>query len=446
MEINPLSTTKKNETIHFSRIIPWLEFVILLVTAITCINLYTTFVAEEQLKLSLGSVFIQAVLLGLCVIHGCVIALGNQKSRKAKIIRMLCVGATILFTLVTITLIRISVRATVNPAAIHDSAIQTEAAFDDVMSKKNPYSATFEQSFPTGTWNPIILNGHQLRNPAIEHYIYLPGQFLIEGVVGSIEKATLGIRDARILNLLLVIALAATIGWILRRSEWMPALLLLFSANPVVIRFLSEGRNDFLFLGLVCFAFLALAKKQLAVSAVLFGLALTTKQFAWFCVPFLFVYFWKVYGLGSRELIRFGVISFGIFAIVCIPFVAWDAPAFFDDVIRFPAGSATGEQIPITGFGFSPLITAFGVSETAYFPFWIFMIAATAPLIVLFGRRIHKNPNIPLVIAASFLTLFAALLFSRFLQQNYVMVILQAMCWALVLLLVEYEKNPISNV
>lgn len=446
MTLGIFTSNGQEHSSQLSTAIAWLEFIVLLVIVIAYINLYALFVPEELHKLTLGSNLLQALLLGICIIHGSVVVFGSINSKRVLATRMACVVITILFTLGIPTALRVSIRETVNPLAIHDSAIQTEAAYDNLVAGKNPYAATYEKVFSKGAWNPIYLNGRWVPNPAVDHYIYLPGQIIIEGGFGAIEKAVFGFRDARILSLLSVFALAGTMGWLLRKSPFMLSLVLLFTANPVVIHFLTEGRNDFIVLTLLCFAFLALLNKRLFVAALLFGLACTTKQFAWACIPFVLIYLWKIYGWRSRETIRFVAIVGGIVALAVIPFLIANAQALIDDVIRFPAGSATSSQLPINGYGFSPLVTAFGVSDTAYFPFWIFMAVATIPLFIIFGRAIFKNPKPSLVMAASMLTLFAGLLFSRFLQQNYVMFILQAMCWAMVLMLVENSNERTTTV
>ena len=121
-------------------------------------------------------------------------------------------------------------------------------------------------------------------------------------------------------------------------------------------------------------------------------------------------------------------------AFVFVPFLVWDAYAFWDDVVLYNAG-ASAWSYPVSGIGFSSLLLWLGVIpyRTAEFPFWIFEIAAAIPVAVITIRRLAADPTLPRIAYGYALTLLAFLFFGRYFQPSYLGYIAAAVTPALFL-------------
>jgi len=104
---------------------------------------------------------------------------------------------------------------------------------------------------------------------------------------------------------------------------------------------IASGENGVLVFPLLLIAW-ALVKKKLWVSAVFMGLAIATKQTAWFYLPFyLILVFW---GSGLKRLVPVTAAIGGIFLAVNAPFIAAGPGLWFTSLLApmrdslFPSG------------------------------------------------------------------------------------------------------------
>ncbi|MBU0597575.1 DUF2029 domain-containing protein [Patescibacteria group bacterium] len=310
----------------------------------------------------------------------------------------------------------------------HDGAIQTEIAFDYIKSGKNPYSETYYNTLLEEK-EGYIFNGNWYLNPALEHYIYLPATFFISGSFNAIQKAIAGWSDLRILNFIYLLGSLIILWKIVGNHPLRNLVIILFALNPFFLRYFLEGRNDIIVLFWILAAFYLLLKNRFLISGLLFGIALSTKQFAWIFIPFILAFFMQKNSpdkkVSTNNLLKF-IIPASIIAILFItPFVIWDISSFIDDTILYASGSSSGLNYPITGYGFSQIVTFFGVQAEESFPFWIIMAAVGLPVLFFMLKRVRAKGTIESIIVNTTIFILFTFLFSRFLNNNYLAFISQ---------------------
>ncbi len=139
--------------------------------------------------------------------------------------------------------------------------------------------------------------------------------------------------------LLSYVALVA-IGWKLARRELRPWLLLLALANVPMWTSTVGGNLDVFAILLVVTAWLFRNRRW--SSALLFGLALASKQTAWFFLPFYAILLFRQYSL--KEVLYRMTIASGVFLVFNLPFILWNPHAWLSgmltplDSYMFPMG------------------------------------------------------------------------------------------------------------
>jgi uncharacterized membrane protein len=100
------------------------------------------------------------------------------------------------------------------------------------------------------------------------------------------------------------------------------------------------------------------------------------KQFALVAVPFAALMLVQA-GAGRDELKRAAAVLGGVLAAVLLPFLAWDPVAFYEDTIRYGAGTYR-----IVGYGLAAILVRLGIvddREGAY-PFVLLALFTWVPL------------------------------------------------------------------
>lgn len=140
--------------------------------------------------------------------------------------------------------------------------------------------------------------------------------------------------------LLCLVALAVIgLRYTRRDLRWWVALL--FLADLPVLNSVLAGDLDMFFILLVALAWLFWERWW--VSAVLFGLAIATKQNAWFFLPFYLLFVYQRRGFRDA-LLRVGL-ALLLFLAVNLPFIVWDGGAWVAGVLAplrdpmFPEGA-----------------------------------------------------------------------------------------------------------
>ncbi|MBI5467061.1 MAG: DUF2029 domain-containing protein [Candidatus Kerfeldbacteria bacterium] len=228
---------------------------------------------------------------------------------------------------------------------IHDGAVQTEIAGQLLLNGQNPYDYNFAGTAFEHFQRP---NFGDASNPTLDHYPYPP---LLPVLTAPLAwfSAVAGFPYEGRWILLLAFALAA--GLLIRRATSLADrtwLTILTVGNPFIIFFPLIGFNDILFASCLIAAVTLAERKTWSWAGVFFGLALAAKQTAWLAIPFWLI--WMVRSLhGDRRTMRRSVLwTIGVVALLYGPFLIWNAPALYDDLVRFVSG-VVPHTYPISG-------------------------------------------------------------------------------------------------
>ena len=301
------------------------------------------------------------------------------------------------------------------PRGIHDGAVQTEVAADFFLRGHNPYQADYRFT-SYGAINPPIPGGPAM-NVVWSHYIYPPLTFLFQTPFTLLAQ---GFRQTPDMRWLLLGALALS-SWLVVRmtKDWdrRTLFLLLTVGNPFIWLYVVAGYNDIL----VVTAFIAVAAawrmKRWVLVGVAFGLAVGLKQSAWVALPLFALALWRRDRNDRYKAWRAFVITT---AAVFVPFMLWNTPALYDDIVRYGSG-VIPYSYPISGSTFIQYLPVFGLVPSVWsiVPTYWGQLIIGVPVFLALARwfRRDTNPDVWLT-AVSILTL-AVLLVSRYNNNNY---------------------------
>lgn len=351
---------------------------------------------------------------------------------KAALLAFIVVTAVIAPTVKLILL-----RAASGPASYtHDGGvIQTEATIRFLLEGKNPYVEDYVET-PMAEW------GFSQYRTALYHYPYLPLTFVFSAPFYLLGQA-IGFYDQRIIYLLLyglAILLAARLA---TGATTKLALAATLALNPIMALDVIFGQNDVFVLAWIVFALVAWqvsrqraragqnGEKWLMISSLSFGLACAAKPTAWFFAPFYGLLLvqgdarlaqggWRGVWQVTPEILKRALPAIGVFTLLLLPYVLWDAAALYDDVWRWSSGQGpAGYQI--WGWGASNFVLGLGLvtDRFAQWPFWIVQIVVAGPMLIWFVARQTRSNT--LATACWHYALFLLVFFyaSRFLNENY---------------------------
>lgn len=321
-------------------------------------------------------------------------------------------------TVVAQSLFLIALRQATGPAAFtHDGGvIQTEAALDMLLAGENPYAEDYLDT-PLAEW------GLEKRT-ALYHYPYLPWTLLSSIPAKLLIESALGWYDQRFVYLALFALTLALLPGLAAGRTAARMLLMVVALNPIMGNDIIFGMNDSFVLAWMVFSLWLLRRGRTRLAAGVLGLALASKPTAWFLAPFYALYLVRgCPGVGAalRRIIREAWPAVVVFAILVLPFAAWDPAAFYDDVWAWSAGTSS-TPYQIRGWGLSNLVLALGLveSDQSYFPFWIIQALVCAPALALLMRRLWREPSIASVWYGTAMLFGLYSFTSRFFNENYV--------------------------
>ena len=284
------------------------------------------------------------------------------------------------------TLLQIGLRQSTEPWFFtNDSTYQIEIGGDKLLDGENPYGADYrfsgmERFYP---FDGRALERVREREVALEHFAYFPGT-AVAGAVWRVLPEPLD--DYRLLVLL------ATLGGLVAALafraplEWRLVIGAVIVANPIAVRSAWFGQNDAPSITLMILAF-ALATRGRArwAAAVLAG-AVLLKQFAVVAIPFLAVMLLKQ-GLDRSELKRVALVFSGVIAAGVLPFFLIDPVAFYEDTVKFGAGT-----YKVVGYGLSGILVRAGIvaDRDGAYPFAPFALLLWLPLTVWLTWVAHR--------------------------------------------------------
>jgi hypothetical protein len=305
-------------------------------------------------------------------------------------------------------------------ANIHDGAIQVEYALEFLSNGRNPYEETYENT-------PLMYYGFSgidlPINPAINHFVYLPG-FLITSFPVYKMFAQFDLPyDQRWIYLVAFFALILLLPTLVSQPMHKLALLAAIGLNPLVTGPVILGMNDIIVFLLIFLTALTLSKQKILLSAIFLGIACTFKQSAWFILPFyaLFIYNFSAPTRRIQELFKVSFIIALIMIIGLLPFVAWNPSSFIEDVFTYPSGGVN-VNYPIRGYTIGVLLLGAGIiaSPLDDFPFSVLQMIFGLPLLVFTLRYQQRQNLIGVMLLCAGIFIWGIGLVSRFFQNNYV--------------------------
>jgi hypothetical protein len=180
------------------------------------------------------------------------------------------------------------------------------------------------------------------------------------------------------------------LAWKVSRDELRPWVLLLALANVPMLSEAMSGSLDIFYMLLLVLAWLLREKRW--SSALFLGLALASKQLAWFFVPFYLILIWRQHSL--REASFRLVIAGSVTLAINLPFILWDPTAWLTGVLAPMADP----MFPL-GVG---LVNLSSYHLLPYFPSWSYLAleaAAMAGMLSYYWRICRTCPEAAMLLA-----------------------------------------------
>ncbi len=336
--------------------------------------------SEWDVGIARTTCFLAALLIG---------ALGVVGLRKRDWPAWAGVAVTVLVALALMapsTLLQLGLRQSTEPWFFtNDSTYQIEIGGDKLLDGENPYGADYrfsgmERFYP---FDGRALERVREREVALEHFAYFPGT-AVAGAVWRVLPEPLD--DYRMLVLLATLGgLAAALAF-RAPLEWRLAIGAVIVANPIAVRSAWFGQNDAPSITLMILAFALATRGRARWAAAALAGAVLLKQFAVVAIPFLAIMLLKQ-GLGRGELKRAALVFAGVIAAGVLPFLLIDPVAFYEDTVKFGAGT-----YKVVGYGLSGILVRAGIvaDRDGAYPFALFAVLLWLPLTVWLGVVAHR--------------------------------------------------------
>jgi Glycosyltransferase family 87 len=280
------------------------------------------------------------------------------------------------------TLLQLGLRDSTAPWFFtNDSTYQVELGGELLLDLDNPYGHDYRESGLERfyTRDGTVSERVREREVALEHFAYFPGAVVSAAVWRLLPGP---FDDYRLLVLFCNLGMLGAALAFRGPLTWRLALGAVLVCNPIAVRSAWFGQNDAPSLLLLVLAFALVTRRRFAWAAAALAGAVLLKQFALVAAPFLGLMIVKEGGSLKRPAIAFG----GVLAAGILPFLAADPRAFYDDTVRYGAGTYR-----IVGYGLSAILVRLGIiddREGAY-PFALLALLTWVPLTVwlLFLQR-----------------------------------------------------------
>ncbi len=308
----------------------------------------------------------------------------------------------------------ISVRHTVAPIyTVHDIILQQEAAIRFLLDGINPYTTTYFGT-PLEDWHYSDTE----TNPALYHFVMQPFYLLFALPFYFISHNTIGYFDARIPLYFLFFATLVLLRFLIQDKEKRILALTLFALNPAMLSYTQEGRSDMFMFAFLFAGFYFLFKERFSSGGISIALACAVKQSAWFVLPLYIAYLY--FKTNTRKTIQYFIPFLITFAIIVGPFLIWDYKAFLDSTVFYLSGSGQNSY-PISGYGLGMLLHEVGFIQNlkSYYPFIIWQIIISIPLLVILIHFLKKNLQVRTVILLYGIFLFVFWYLSRYFNNSH---------------------------
>jgi Glycosyltransferase family 87 len=318
-----------------------------------------------------------AFLAGLLCGAGGVLLLVRPRawSKRLAVALVLVVG---LLLSAPATLLQLGLRDSTAPwFYTNDSTYQIELGGELLLDLDNPYGHDYRDSGLERfyTRDGSVSERVREREVALEHFAYFPGAVVSAAVWRLLPDP---FDDYRLLVLLCNLAMLAAALAFRGQLAVRVALGALLVCNPIAVRSAWFGQNDAPSLLLLVVAFALASRRRFGWAGATLAGAVLLKQFALVALPFLALMLWTM-GAGRAELKRAALAFCGVLAAGILPFLIADPVAFYDDTIRFGAGTYR-----IVGYGLSAILVELGVlaDREGEYPFALIALLTWVPLTV----------------------------------------------------------------
>lgn len=284
------------------------------------------------------------------------------------------------------TLLQVGLRDSTQPWFFtNDSTYQVELGGDLLLHGKNPYGHDYSRSgmerfYP---FDGSASDAVRRREVSLKHYAYFPGTAVAGAawrlLPSPLDDFRLFVALATLGGLAAALAFRAPLGWRL-------AIGALVAANPIAVRSAWFGQNDAPSITLMILAFALATRGRARWAAAALAGAVLLKQFAVVAIPFLAIMLLKG-GIARSELKRATGIFAAVLAVVGLPFLIADPVAFYDDTVKFGAGT-----YKIVGYGLSGILVRAGIiaGRNGSYPFALFALLLWLPITVWLCWVAHR--------------------------------------------------------
>jgi hypothetical protein len=331
---------------------------------------------EWDLGIARASAFVAALLCGAFAV---VLLTRSRPALPAWTGVALVLAVGVLLTAPS-TLLQLGLRDSTAPWFFtNDSTYQAELGGDLVLHGHNPYGHDYTHSGLERFYTRDGSVSERVRRDevALRHFAYFPGAVVSAAVWRLLPEP---FDDYRLLVLLCTLALLPAALLFRGPIGWRLALGAVLVCNPIAIRSAWFGQNDAPSLLLLVLAFALVTRRRFAWAAAALAGAVLLKQFAVVAVPFMALM------VPRDEWKRAGLTFGGVLAVCALPFLIADPGAFWDDTVKYGAGTYR-----IVGYGLSAILVRLGIIEDrdGSYPFALFALVTWLPLTVwlLYAQR-----------------------------------------------------------
>jgi len=337
---------------------------------------------EADLGIPRACAFLAALLCGAAGVL--LLARPRAWSKGLAVALVLAVG---LLLTAPATLLQMGLRDSTEPWFFtNDSTYQVEVGGDLLLELDNPYGHDYRSSGLERfyTRDGSVSERVREREVALEHFAYFPGAVATAALWRLLPEP---FDDYRLLvlfcNLGMLAAALAFRGPLSVRI----ALGALLVCNPIAVRSAWFGQNDAPSLLLLVIAFALVSRRRFAWAAAALGGAVLLKQFALVAAPFLALMILRAGGSLRRPALAFG----GVLAAGILPFLLADPVAFYDDTIRYGAGTYR-----IVGYGLSAILVEAGIvaDRDGAYPFALLALLTWLPLTIWLLLVQRRSPEL----------------------------------------------------
>jgi hypothetical protein len=328
---------------------------------------------EWDVGIARAAAFVAALLCGAAAVL--LLARPRPWPRWGGIALVLAVGVLLM---APSTLLQIGLRDSTAPWFFtNDSTYQIELGGELLLDLDNPYGHDYRESGLERfyTRDGSVSERVREREVALEHFAYFPGAVLSAAPWRLLPEP---LDDYRLLVLLATLAMLPAALLFRAPIGVKLALGALLVCNPIAVRSAWFGQNDAPSLLLLVLAFALVTRRRFGWAAAALGVAILLKQFALVALPFIALMLLRE-GATRDELRRAALVFGGVIAVGVLPFLIADPAAFYDDTIKYGAGT-----YKIVGYGLSAILIRLGILEDreGSYPFALVALLTWVPLTV----------------------------------------------------------------